>query len=101
MSDITNAKDEFIKIIKGLPKVKCALIYYEAEGVSTLKVGHSIEDWVKFTYSLDFEYDSGWGGQNLFGVVWFEDGSWLERAEYDGSEWWKHKICPVIPEELL
>jgi len=99
--DITNAREEFFKIIQGLPKVKCALIYYEEEGISPLKVGYSEEEWENFTRSLDFEYDSGWGGQNLFGVVWFEDGSWLERAEYDGSEWWKHKICPVIPEELL
>jgi len=46
---------------------------------------------------LDFEYDSGYGLQHLFGHIWYEDGSWSERGEYDGSEWWEHKYCPPIP----
>jgi hypothetical protein len=25
---------------------------------------------------------------------------WLERAEYDGSEWWELKIKPFIPNEV-
>jgi len=48
---------------------------------------------------LDFEYDNGYGGQELFGNVWYTDGTWSERGEYDGSEWWEHKVCPPIPEE--
>lgn len=47
---------------------------------------------------LDFNYDCGYGGQELFGNIWYEDGSWSERGEYDGSEWWEHKVCPPIPE---
>ena len=46
---------------------------------------------------LDFEYDDGWGGQQLFGHVWYTDGTWSERGEYDGAEWWEHKSCPDIP----
>ena len=46
---------------------------------------------------LDFEYDSGYGGQELYGNIWYTDGTWSERGEYDGSEWWEHKICPPIP----
>jgi len=46
---------------------------------------------------LDIEYDNGYGGQELFGNIWYEDGSWSEREEYDGSEWWEHKVCPNIP----
>lgn len=38
------------------------------------------------------DYDNGFGGaeinQNL--RVIFKDGSWLERQEYDGSEWWEY-----------
>lgn len=26
------------------------------------------------------------------------DGWWLERHEYDGSEWWEHKALPAKPE---
>jgi len=46
---------------------------------------------------LDFEYDDGYGGQELSGNVWYTDGTWSERGEYDGSEWWEHKVCPDIP----
>lgn len=46
---------------------------------------------------LDFEYDSGYGGQELFGNIWYTDGTWSERGEYDGSEWWEHKERPPIP----
>ena len=43
---------------------------------------------------LDFEYDQGYGGQYLFGYIWYADGTWSERGEYDGSEWWEHKEKP-------
>ena len=43
---------------------------------------------------LDFEYDSGFGCQYLFGYIWYADGTWSERGEYDGSEWWDHKKRP-------
>jgi len=46
-------------------------------------------------------YDSGYGGQELFGTIWMKNGDWLERGEYDGSEWWEYKTCPEIPAELL
>ena len=47
---------------------------------------------------LDFEYNNGFGGQNLFGHIWYTDGTWSERGEYDGAEWWEYKKCPDIPE---
>ena len=43
---------------------------------------------------LNFEYDDGFGGQNLFGYIWYEDGTWSDRGEYDGSEWWQHQEVP-------
>jgi hypothetical protein len=49
---------------------------------------------------LDFDY-GGWGqGQRLDGYIWYTDGSWSERYEYDGSEWWVYKCCPEIPKEV-
>jgi hypothetical protein len=44
---------------------------------------------------LDFEYDNGFGGQSLYGYIWDKDGTWSERGEYDGSEWWEHKERPA------
>jgi hypothetical protein len=104
-----NAKEELSSKIQGLI-VKCAFVQYgdtmyydedDAPAVYLLKLGYSEEEFNAFINSLDFDYNNGYGGQNLFGDVWFTDGTWLERGEYDGSEWWEHKICPEIPESLL
>lgn len=43
---------------------------------------------------LNFQYDDCFGGQELFGYIWYTDGTWSEREEYDGSEWWQHKERP-------
>ena len=46
---------------------------------------------------LDFEYDSGFGIQELEGTIWYADGTWSDRREYDGAEWWEHQVCPPLP----
>lgn len=101
---LVNAKQELIAHVKSANAVvKCALLHTESYRVENqefiLPVGYNEKAEVAFLNSLDFDYDSGYGGQTLFGTVWFEDGTWLERGEYDGSEWWEHKVCPPIPEE--
>jgi hypothetical protein len=45
---------------------------------------------------LDFEYDDSYGTQEVHGFISFTDDTWLEREEYDGSEWWDFKECPKI-----
>ena len=65
-----------------------------------LTTGWDKEDWDNFLSDLDFDYDSGYGGQNLFGTIWYVDGTWSDRGEYDGSEWWDYHYCPQIPVEL-
>lgn len=47
---------------------------------------------------LDLEYDDGYGTQELYGRVWFTNGVWAERHEYDGSECWLVKSYPELPE---
>lgn len=100
-----NAKKEFIEHIEN-KKVKCALIIYgddfypEQQKRYLLKAGHSIHEFDNFVNSLDFIYDDGYGGQELFGTIWYEDGTWSTRGEYDGSEWWEYNKLPEIPEEL-
>ena len=49
---------------------------------------------------LNFDYDSGYGGQYLYGYIWYKDGTWSERGEYDGSEWWEHKERPAKDVEI-
>lgn len=43
---------------------------------------------------LNFNYDSDFGGQELFGYIWYKDGTWSGRGEYGGSEWWQHQAVP-------
>ena len=41
-------------------------------------------------------YDNGFGGQEVAkDLVLVGNGFWLERKEYDGSEWWEYKELPI------
>ena len=106
---MTNAKQEFLdhiseRCINGRT-VRCALIklYTTKDKVEAiLPVGYTPEDLEIFLNEIDFEYDSGYGGQNLYGTIWYNNGvTWSQRGEYDGSEWWEFQSCPDIPKELL
>lgn len=46
---------------------------------------------------LNFDYDAGYGRQLLNGTIWYSDGTWSSREEYDGSEWWQYYKCPPLP----
>lgn len=103
-----NAKHELQEILENKAKIKCAIIYkgdYYGFGDERpkfkLPLNYTDDDLVNYYNSLNFKYDSGYGGQELFGTVWLEDGTWLSRGEYDGSEWWEHNVLPQIPNELL
>ena len=101
-----NAKEEFLELVEG-KQVKCATIRIvidwgsEPQRAIDLKVGYSEEDYDKFLTDLDIEYDDGYVSQELFGLVWFNDNTWAERHEYDGSEYWSMQSFPDIPKELL
>lgn len=101
-----NAKQELIRAIAE-NKVKCVSIVFgdscqdEDNTHIILKVEHSEEDYNNFLSKLDFDYDNGYGGQNLFGTIWLTNNTWLSRGEYDGSEWWNHHVIPEIAKELL
>lgn len=54
-------------------------------------------DVLGFKKAIDFFYDDGYGcaeineGLKIVGENW-----WLERHEYDGSEWWEYKEKPIF-----
>ena len=103
-SMINNTKEEFLNHISKR-ELLCAQIqkgddYDDSQSVFNLTTGWTKEDYNKFLSDLDFEYDSGYGGQNLFGTIWYVDGTWSIRGEHDGSEWWEYHQCPNIPGEL-
>ena len=101
-----NAKEELLNYVSGISsKLLCATITHDKESdyqpTFNLLLGYTPEDLENFLNSLDFDYNNGYGLQTLFGTVWFSDGIWLERGEYDGSEWWQHCKYPDIPEKLI
>jgi hypothetical protein len=49
---------------------------------------------------LNFEYNNGFGCQEVFkDLILVGKDFWLERHEYDGSEWWEYKTQPERPKE--
>lgn len=50
-----------------------------------------------FLEIADKEYDSGYGGQEVNAqLVVVGDDWWIERHEYDGSEWFEFKTMPHL-----
>jgi hypothetical protein len=98
----TNAKDEFLEATKNY-KVIAAVIsfgnnYYGGDKnefkLNPLYTNEEYNDFLKF---LNREYDAGYGGQELYGTIFCEDGVWMDRGEYDGSEWYDvHKYPDMI-----
>ena len=66
-------------------------------GTSTYKT-----TWEDFKKNADVDYESGFGSSKVaedllvVGEKW-----WLERGEYDGSEWWDYKEMPKEPTETI
>lgn len=99
-----SAKEEFLEEIKD-KKLLCAKIGINKEKYGRnitwyiLKNNYTKEDFDNFCKDLDFEYDSGYGSQELFGIILFED-SYSDRGEYDGAEWWENHKMPTIEEVI-
>ena len=97
-----NASNEFKDFIKDKPDVMCAYTesvghYHDDPTPTSLPLAYTEEQYAKFMLDLDFTYNNGFGGQVLGGIIWFKDGTWADRGEYDGSEWWQYHKCPQVP----
>ena len=110
---MTNAKEELLSILKKRNSlIKCAYIKrdmgywddkdtYISAAPILLKEGYTPEEYEEFLNRMNFDYDSGYGMQEILGTVWLmEEHTWLDRGEYDGSEWWNYNKCPQVPDEL-
>lgn len=55
--------------------------------------------WEKFAeFAKDYEYNAGFGGTEVPNDLLIVGRNfWLERHEYDGSEWWEYKEQPKEP----
>jgi len=108
---MTNAKKEFMEHTSenctASRAIQCASICIfdytqKSEKFCILPVGYSTEDLNLFLDSIDVEYDSGYGSQELQGTIWYTDGcTWSSRGEYDGAEWWDFNSVPEISKELV
>ena len=88
-----NAKDELLEHVEGRVVEFVRIAYRKSYDERPLCIDGSLDDSIKI---LDFYYDDGLGSQELFGFVLYSDGTWSEREEHDGSEWWVHREPPTI-----
>jgi hypothetical protein len=58
--------------------------------------------WNEFKNLANFTYDSGYGGIEINSeLLVVASDFWLERAEYDGGEWWEFKQLPKKPDKHI
>ena len=56
--------------------------------------------WEDFVEKANVLYNDGYGGVEVhFDLKIAGDGWWLERREYDGSEWWAYRESMVKPDK--
>ena len=66
-----------------------------------LRKNYNKDELEVFLYGLhNLNYNEEYGIQYLYGTIWLTRHRWLERREYDGSEWWELRQYPTIPEKL-
>ena len=92
-----NAKEEILKHI-GERKVRYVHINYEHDWDTSETISGTLEQVLP---RLNFNYDNGYGHRQLHGIIWYTDGTWSDRREYDGSEWWQYNRCPPLPQEAI
>lgn len=88
-----NAKEELLKHI-GDREVKYVRVIRDNCRKTMVVLEGTLDEVLP---KLDFEYDNGYGLQRLEGTIWYCDGTWSERGEYDGAEWWEHRECSPLP----
>lgn len=93
---IINAKQELLNIItsRNLTILKIEITYTPIDWDDNTAITKDITT----LDDLNFDYDAGYGSQELFGVVYCKNSNnrpvWLTRKEYDGSEWWDINTIP-------
>jgi hypothetical protein len=93
LRNLLHETEEFL----GLHGIRPENVLWVGKSDGTLSI-----TWNDFAKIADKEYDSGFGGNNVNGsLVVVGDTWWLERGEYDGSEWWEFKTAPILKPTAL
>jgi len=97
----TNARLEFLEHIENRDLSAAEIDFSDRRAQKQFKLvlypDHTPEEYQAFLDQLNFNYDSGYGTQYLFGEIFYQDGGWAVREEYDGSEGWRDVIIPRPP----
>lgn len=88
---MANAKKEILEHTKGKDVEFVSIAFWQDYGDNLKRIKGTLEDVLPL---LNFDYDDGYGSQELFGYIWYADGTWSDRREYDGAEWWEHQKRP-------
>ena len=89
-SDYRNLLEETINKLN-----KCGKIPNDVQWVGNAKSWTTWDDFINYG---SVQYDSGYGGAEIdCELVVVGNDWWLERQEYDGSEWWEFKTIPIKP----
>lgn len=91
-----NAKTEILKHIEDR-KVEYVLVtvdHHSRNGVKEETIHGTLEEVLPL---LDFTYNDRYGFQCLKGFIWYADGTWSSRRDYEGAEWWEHQVRPELP----
>ena len=94
MSQIINAKEEFLETTRYFKVVAAIIQFGDSYSYSSnppndifkLNPLYTKDDYENFLKFLDRDYNSSYGGQELFGTIYCEDGLWFDRGEYDGFQ---------------
>ena len=80
----------------------CANIYVNTWNMERQFVFDSKKDSVNVLtdFLKEIDYKPGFGRQELYGEILTNRNSWIERGEYDGSEWWEYKTIPTKEDVL-
>lgn len=101
-----NFKSETLKFIEKLGAKEIDEVRILYTGCYPYKVYRDTElDWNKMAITFGMEpdnesewnYDYGYGSETFLGWITFKDTTtYMERKEYDGSEWWESVKRPTL-----
>lgn len=98
-----NLVEETINELKrcGLTPADVRFIQHNGDGYRCETVKPGVGSWEDFVLLAGGRtYYAGFGGAEVqLGLVVVGDDWWLERHEYDGSEWWEFKRLPTRIED--
>lgn len=91
----TNLLDETVEFLEKYGKTLDDVLYIQGDDFEITRKNFE-------TVARDTEYYSGFGAQHVAtDLVLVGDGWWIERAEYDGSEWWEFKTIPTEKSKVV